>query len=231
VLAAAEIDRGRVNSRTSLASIILNSQLAEVAMDERIGFSPPPIAPAAARASRRTIGSIARRAVPALADFAIVFVVAGRHIVGIASAHTSPGGDRLLRALQRIYRVPVADLQSTVAQVIRTGQPSIRKAIRPENGEAGPRGSVGDIHRRLGSRSALVMPLQSGAEVFGALTLCYAQSGRVYSRADIPAARRIAREIARAVAGGFTNGASRLRAATGHTRTVAARRRRVAARN
>ena len=95
-------------------------------MDERIG-STPPIAAAAARAARKTIQQIARGAVPALADFAVVFVVAGRSIVGIASAHANPRGEKLLRALQRVYRIRRDDLQSTVAQVVRTGRPSLQK--------------------------------------------------------------------------------------------------------
>jgi hypothetical protein len=36
--------------------------------------------------------------------------------------------------------------------------------------------------------------------VFGAVSLCYAVSGRTYVRADIPAGLRVALEIARVVA-------------------------------
>src|SRR5690349_8892799 len=98
-------------------------------MDERMASTPPMVTVPAALATRtayRTIQQIARRAVPALADFAVVFMVTGRSIVGVASAHTSPAGARLLRALQRVYHVRRDDLHSTVAQVVRTGQPSLR---------------------------------------------------------------------------------------------------------
>jgi GAF domain-containing protein len=199
-------------------------------MDERIGFTPPPIAPAA-RATRLMIAQIARSAVPALADFAVVFVVDGRSLVGIAAAHVTSDGDRLLRTLQRIYRVRLVDLHSTVAQVIRTCRPAIRNAIHHERNRPARRGSVADVHQRLSARSALVLPIVTGNVVFGAVSLCYAESGRTYSRSDIPAAQRVARALARAIAPDFAHAASRLRPAARDTRGKPATRQRVAPRN
>jgi hypothetical protein len=183
------------------------------------------------RAAHRGIEEIARRAVPALADFAMVFMVAGRSIVGIASAHISPTGNRLVRALQRIYRIRCDDLQSTVAQVIRTGRPSLRRTIQCD-AQPARRGSVTDLHRRLACRSALVLPIQIGPTVAGAVTLCYAGSGRTYAPADLAGARRVAREIARTVLLPVSHAAApRLRTAVGDTRRQTTVRRRVAARN
>ena len=199
-------------------------------MDERVR-STPPIATAAARAARKTIEQIARRAVPALADFAVVFVVAGRSIVGIASAHATPAGGRLLRALQRIYRIRCDDLHSTVAHVVRTGRPALRRDIPCEQPARAPRGSITDLHRRLACRSALVLPIRVGDTVTGAVTLCYAESGRAYAQADLACARRIAREIERTGPPPLLHAAPRLRAATGDARRHATIRRRVAPRN
>jgi len=193
-------------------------------MDERVR-STPPIATGAARAARTTMEQIVRRAVPALADFAVVFVVDGVSIVGIASAHVSPGGQRLLRALRRVYRVGRDDLQSTVAQVVRMGRPSLRRDIQHEDHSRAPRGSVADLHRRLACRSALVLPIRVGETVTGAVSLCYAGSGRTYSASDLVCARHIAREMARAVGPPLPHAAPRLRAATGDTRRHAANRR------
>jgi hypothetical protein len=198
-------------------------------MDEQVR-STPPIA-TADRAAHRSVQEIARRAVPALADFAIVFIVAGRSIVGIASAHISPAGDRLLRALQRIYRIRRDDLQSTVAQVIRTGRPSLRRSIQ-HDGQPARRGSVADLHRRLACRSALVLPIQIGPTVAGAVTLCYAGSGRTYAPGDLAGAQRVARDIARTVLLPVPHAAApRLRTAVGDARRQTSVRRRVAARN
>jgi GAF domain-containing protein len=193
-------------------------------MDERIGSTPPPIAPAAVRAARRKIRDVAKGTIPSLADFAVVFVLDGRSIVGIATAHVTPDGERLLRALQRVYRVRVADLQSTVAQVIRNGRPAVRNGITHDHVRVVRRGSVADLHRRLGARSALVIPIANGSGVFGALTLCYAGSGRAYTRADIPAGRRVARALVRAVSPDGADAAIRLRAAAGHARPKSAGR-------
>ena len=198
-------------------------------MDERIR-STFPIATASWAASR-PVRAIVRRTVPALADFAMVFLVAGRSIVGIASVHTSPAGERLLRALRRIYRIRRDDLHSAVAQVIRTGRPLLRKRIQ-HDGQLTRRGSVADLHRRLACRSALVMPIRIGAVVVGAVTLCYAGSGRTYAPADVAGAQRLARAIAQSVPPALPNAtASRLRAATGDARRHTAVRRRLAARN
>lgn len=198
-------------------------------MDERIGSTPPIATAAAARAAHRTIQQIARRAVPALADFAVVFMVTGRSIVGVASAHVSPGGARLLRALQRVYHIRRDDLHSTVAQVVRTGQPSLRRTILRDEATGAPRGSVADLHRRLACRSALVLPIRVGKTVTGAVTLCYADSGRTYAATDLADARRITGEIAGTPP--LLNATSRLRAATGDARRHATVRRRMAARN
>ena len=198
-------------------------------MDEQVR-STPQIA-TADRAAHRSIREIARRTVPALADFAMVFMVAGRSIVGIASVHISPAGDRLLRALQRIYRIRRDDLQSTVAQVVRTGRPSLRRSIQYD-GQPAPRGSVADLHRRLACRSALVLPIHIGATVAGAVTLCYAGSGRTYATGDLADAQRVARAIARTVLLPVPHApAPRLRAAVGDARRHTSIRRRVAPRN
>ncbi|HEY3093481.1 MAG TPA: GAF domain-containing protein [Vicinamibacterales bacterium] len=198
-------------------------------MDERIRPTAPPIATAAS-AGRKAIQQIARHAVPGLADFAVVFVVAGHWIVGIAAAHATPAGARLLRDLQRVYRVRIDDLRSTVAQVVRTGRPALRRTIVHESAPQVPRGSVADIHHRLASRSALVLPIRVGGMVTGAVSLCYAESGRTYAPSDLAAAQRVARQIERTAAP-LPHAAPRLRAATGDPRRPATIRRRVVPRN
>jgi GAF domain-containing protein len=199
-------------------------------MDERVR-STLPIATTVGRAAHRNIQEIARRSVPALADFAVVYMMAGRWIVGIASAHFSPTGERLLRALLRIYRIRRTDLRSTVAQVVRTGRPSLRRSIQHDSQPA-PRGSVADLHRRLACRSALVLPILVGTTVTGAVSLCYAESGRTYAPPDVAGAERVARQIARTVPLSLPHAAaSRLRAAAGDARRHTTLRRRVAPRN
>jgi hypothetical protein len=118
-----------------------------------------------------------------------------------------------------------------VAQVVRTGRPSLRRTIVMESAPAAPRGSIADLHRRLACRSALVLPIHVGETVTGAVTLCYAGSGRSYAPADLAGARRIAGGIEHTAPSPLPHGAPRLRAATGDARRHATVRRRVASRN
>src|SRR6185503_3105367 len=136
-----------------------------ISMDERIRIRSTPAPGMIGRVAPRTVQLIVRRAVPALADFAVVFVVTGRSITGIAAAHGTAAGEKLLRDLRRVYRVRTDDLRSTVAQVVRTGRPALRRSILHEGPPHAPRGSVADLHYRLACRSALVLPICVGAEL------------------------------------------------------------------
>ncbi|HXD19869.1 MAG TPA: hypothetical protein VN654_22795 [Vicinamibacterales bacterium] len=200
-------------------------------MDERIRIRSTPAPGMIGRVAPRTVQLIVRRAVPALADFAVVFVVTGRSITGIAAAHGTAAGEKLLRDLRRVYRVRTDDLRSTVAQVVRTGRPALRRSILHEGPPHAPRGSVADLHYRLACRSALVLPICVGGVVTGAVSLCYASSGRNYAPSDIPGGRRVARDIERAALPPLPHGAPRLRSAIGDARRSAPVRRRVAPRN
>jgi len=199
-------------------------------MDERIR-STSTIATAVAGVALKPVQQVVRRCVPALADFAVVFVVTGRSIIGIAAAHANPAGEKLLRDLRRVYRVRTDDLRSTVAQVVRTGRPALRRSIVHEGAPHAPRGSVADLHYRLACRSALVIPLRVGGTVTGAVSLCYAGSGRTYATSDVAGARRVARDIERAALPPLPHAAPRLRAPIGDARRPAPVRRRVVPRN
>jgi GAF domain-containing protein len=189
------------------------------------------------RAAKLTaIRRIVRDAVPALGDFSLFFVAQPSIIHCVACAHATARGARLLRALVREYHVRRGDRGSTVAQVIRTARPIVRKEIAVELG-ASPspstgRDTVANLHRRLGTRSALVVPVLGDRAVLGALTLCYSQSERSYSARDVHAAMRLAARIAGALTGGQGVDATvRLRAAARDARQDTTLRRRVAARN
>jgi GAF domain-containing protein len=182
-------------------------------------------------ASGRVLRRLARSAIPALADFCLIYYAAGSRIVCVASAHATREGSRALHALARAYRVRRGDRGSTIAAAIRTARPVLRADIPLE-----PRATVTDavaaLHRRLAPRSAIAAPIVAGNKVLGAVTLCYSRSGRTYVAADIPAARRLAARIARALAAaGRADATLRLHAATGHARQGTTVRRRVAPRD
>lgn len=139
---------------------------------------------------------VARALIPDLADFCFVFLVKGRDVPCVASAHTTRDGERALRAMNRVYRVTLNDPVSTVAHVIRSGRPILRSQIKSE-----PHAPLADLrvftlHQRLGARSALVVPIGHQPRVLGALSCAYAHSGRHYTTPDLARARRVASLIA-----------------------------------
>jgi GAF domain-containing protein len=174
--------------------------------------------------------------VPALADFSLFYLAQPSIIRCVASAHATPTGARLLRALSREYHLRRGDRDSTVAEVIRTARPIVRKDIAVELEASrslhSERDTVANLHRRLAARSALVVPVLGDRSVFGALTLCYSQSERSYSARDVHAAMRLAARIAGAMTGvRGVDATVRLRAAAGDPRQGTTLRRRMAPRN
>jgi GAF domain-containing protein len=118
----------------------------------------------------------------------------------VASAHVTRAGDRLLRALNNVYKITCDDRESTVAQVVRLRRSSLRAEIRPEHQTPDRRvtelACIVDIHRQLAARSALVVPIEGRSGILGAVAFSYAQSGRHYKPADLPVAERVAHQIA-----------------------------------
>ena len=149
---------------------------------------------------------VARIAVPAFADFCLIYLLDGDALKCVASAHRTREGGRLLRALTRVYRITRHDPDSTVAQTVRRGRPHLRTEIRPES--AAPPSRVGslvrvfELHRQLAVRSALTAPIEGRAGVIGALALSYSGSGRQYVAADVLVAEQMAHQLALAADNG-----------------------------
>lgn len=141
------------------------------------------------------IERVARDAVPAIADFCLVHVVRGVVIPCAAAIHVSRRGQLLLRSLMRHHVIRSNDLVSSVAHVVRTQRPLLRSRVHDEPRGDG-RGEIAKLHRRLAARSVLVVPITAQRAVVGALSLCFAESGRSYTVRHLAPARRIAARIA-----------------------------------
>jgi GAF domain-containing protein len=142
---------------------------------------------------------VARAVVPRLADFCLIFLVNAAELECRASAHVTREGERLLRELNRVYKITRTDPLSTVAQVVRTGRAKLRGDITAETEVSQPDLRVLTLHRRLGVRSALVVPIGSAPRVLGAISLSHSESGRHYTPHDLSVARRLAAVIASAL--------------------------------
>jgi GAF domain-containing protein len=150
--------------------------------------------------SHSMLDRIARHAVPGLADFCLIFLVDGANLRCVAAAHVTREGERLLRALNRIYRITRDDPVSTVARAVRTGRSQLRTEIAAKQGRFHHELTrVFDLHRRLAARSAVVVPIRANNEILGALTLSYSESRRTYGLEDLPLLERVADDIGRTV--------------------------------
>jgi PAS domain S-box-containing protein len=130
--------------------------------------------------------------VPALADWCLIELLdpAGR-VVPAAAAHAGDKG-RLLDELRRRY--PPTGTASAVPQVVRSGRPELyRNVDAPPAGEAHL-----DLLRRVGFDTAAVVPLTSGGQWIGSMTLAVTQP-RAYSSADLTVFEQLADRLALAL--------------------------------
>jgi PAS domain S-box-containing protein len=147
-----------------------------------------------------TLASVARLAVPEIADWCGVEIVQEDGSVrSVAVAHVDPSKVELARELQA--RVPFdPDAPVGVPHVLRTGEPEVIQEIPDELLVAAlPDPELLRITRELGLRSSMVVPLIARGHVLGAITMVAAESGRLFGDADLDLAMDLAGRAALAV--------------------------------
>ncbi len=145
-----------------------------------------------------TLKRLARRAVPFLADFCFVDVVAADETIRrVAWAHADPGKRGLFDAIDHF--VPPRDGQAhPVSRVLREGQAN----FVPEVTDAWMRAAATspqhlELMHDLGLRSLMTVPLMARERRLGAFTFCYAAaSGRRYTVAELHLAEDLAHRAA-----------------------------------
>jgi PAS domain S-box-containing protein len=140
-----------------------------------------------------TLASVARLAVPHVADWCSVHVVDGDALRQVAVAHVDPAKVAYAHELSRRYPSQWSD-PSGVAQVIRSG---VSECVR-EIDDAMLVASARDpehlrIARELGLRSYMCVPLRARESTIGAVTLVAAESGRRFEAGDLAVAEELAR--------------------------------------
>jgi PAS domain S-box-containing protein len=147
-----------------------------------------------------TLRTVARLAVPRLADWCAVDVVdeEGR-IRRVAVEHPDPARKDAAEEIERRYPTP-PDAPRGVPRVIRTGETEWVREIPPELLDESARD---EEHRRLihalGLRSYIVVPLLARDRVVGAISLVQAESDRRYGPEDVRLAEELARRAAVAI--------------------------------
>jgi PAS domain S-box-containing protein len=146
-----------------------------------------------------TLTAVANLAVPAIADWCAVDILADGRIDRLAVAHVDPRKVELARTIRERYEDPTSPY--SVPHVIRTGEPAMVPAISDEMIVASAKGDRERIAavRSLGLVSYLCVPLKTHGRTLGALTFATAESGRRYTDADLQFAQEIAYRAALAV--------------------------------
>jgi PAS domain S-box-containing protein len=150
---------------------------------------------------QRTLAHVAELIVPGLADFCAVDLVSEGEPSPkrLAVAHTDPGKVELAKELYGKYPLTPRAAHG-VPNVLRTGRSEIYPEISDQLLVAN---AVDGEHlralRELGLRSAMVVPLVARKRILGAMTLGYAESGRIYSEEDLRFAEELAQRCANAI--------------------------------
>jgi PAS domain S-box-containing protein len=149
---------------------------------------------------RETVQTVARLAVPALADWCFVEVKEENGPIRLlACSHRDP--DKVRLAFGTLQRYPIdPDAPFGTAVVMRTGRPDLVPAITREMLDAV---AQGEEHRAVlhsvGFVSNVSVPLTAAGRTFGVLSLVQAESGRHFGEADLPLATELAHRAAVAI--------------------------------
>jgi PAS domain S-box-containing protein len=146
-----------------------------------------------------TLATVARLAVAELADWCIVDVVEGADIRRVAVAATEADQQAALERLRDGFP-PKWESPQPAARALREGGPVLFEQFDEELLLA----TVYDeehlrLMRVLDPHSAVAVPLIARGETFGAITLAWSRSGRVYSQDDLSLMEDVARRVALAV--------------------------------
>ena len=149
---------------------------------------------------RATLASVARLAVPKLADWCAVDVLEeDGSTQRLAVAHQNPAKVAWAHELERRYP-PDTEAPQGVPEVLRSGRSEFYPEITDEMLVAGASDPEHlRIMREIGFTSAMIVPLVARGGTLGAITLVSAESGRRYERADLELAEELARRAALAV--------------------------------
>jgi len=146
-----------------------------------------------------TLATVARLAVPRMADWCAVDVVEDGELRRLAVAHVDPSKIAFVEELQRRYPTDPRSGRGT-ANILKTGKAEMIAEIPQALIEAAARD---DHHlrllRELELHSYIGVPMASTAGTFGAITLVTAESKRVYTAEDLEFARALADRAALAV--------------------------------
>jgi len=146
-----------------------------------------------------TLSSIARLAVPALADFCLIDELDGDVVSPVALAHFRPDREG---SLERRLRLPLAGEpdRPPVGRVTLTEEPLLVAKVDESVLRSIARNPQHLRRlRAMGLQSFLAVPLSARGRIFGVVTFAYLESGRRYTPADLEMAAELGRRAGLAV--------------------------------
>lgn len=147
-----------------------------------------------------TLDQVARLTVPTLADFCVVTMIEG-HLVfrHMACAHVDQGKQELLQTLYEHLAQLDTEGAHPLLDVVRTNQSTLYADLSELEPIAPQEVEYLEVHRTLGARSMMIVPLIARGRTLGVISLGMAESGRRYQEADLTLAEEMARRAAMAV--------------------------------
>ena len=146
-----------------------------------------------------TLASVARLAVPQIADWCAIDILEGEELRPLAVSHVEPAKVAFAEELRQRYP-PRPDSGRGPHAVVRTGEAELVSEIAPGVLEEL---AVDDLHvellRQLGLHSYMCVPLVSGGRTLGSISFGSDQSGRRFGPDDLAFAQELARQAAAAV--------------------------------
>jgi PAS domain S-box-containing protein len=144
-----------------------------------------------------TLASLASLCVPFLADWCTVDVLDGSELRRVAVVHADPAKVEFAKQLQERYP---PDPNSPELRQVLTGE-SVRVAEITEElmQYFAQDGEHREIIRNLGLRSVIGVALKASGRTLGLLTLVTAESGRIYTTADVALAEEVGQRAGLAV--------------------------------
>jgi signal transduction histidine kinase len=146
-----------------------------------------------------TLQTLARLAVPTVADWCAVDVLGDEGVQRLALVHPDPAREALAREITR--RWPEDPAANTgVPNVLRSG----RSELYPEITDVMLERGIGDpehlaMMKSVGLRSAMIVPMVARGGTLGAITFAAGESGRQFSSEDLQFAEQLASLAATAV--------------------------------
>jgi PAS domain S-box-containing protein len=148
----------------------------------------------------QTLGSVAKLAVPAVADWCFVDMMADDGVLRrVAVAHVDAAKVELAKELARRY--PLRPNSPVGApHVVRTGKPVLYEHLSQQVIEQGVYDAEhAAIVTSLGYRSVICVPMIARGRVLGTITLATAETERYYGSGDLALAEDLARRAAASV--------------------------------